>query len=92
MNRIMIRFFAELNDYIPPERKQRAFSHFFTGHPSVKDVIESLGVPHTDVYLILVNGESAGFDRRLSGGETVVVYPVFQTIDISPVTKVRPDC
>ncbi|MDD3653607.1 MAG: MoaD/ThiS family protein [Desulfotomaculaceae bacterium] len=91
MNRIMIRFFAELNDYIPSDRRQRTFSHFFTGQPSVKDVIESLGVPHDEVCLVLVNGQSASFDHRLSGGETVAVYPVFQTIDISPVTKVWPD-
>ncbi|OPX90088.1 MAG: hypothetical protein A4E53_01303 [Pelotomaculum sp. PtaB.Bin104] len=91
MNRIMIRFFAELNDHLPPDRRQRAFSHYFTGQPSVKDVIESLGVPHSEVDLILVNGESAGFERCLSGGETVAVYPIFQTIDISTVTKVRPE-
>jgi uncharacterized protein with PIN domain len=91
MNRITIRFFAELNDLLPPAKRQRPFTHFFKGQPAVKDLIESLGVPHTEVDLILVNGESVGFEYCLQGGETVGVYPIFQAIDISALTKVRPE-
>ncbi|MCK4517035.1 MAG: DUF5615 family PIN-like protein, partial [Spirochaetaceae bacterium] len=59
------------------------------GAPAVKDTIESCGVPHTEIDLILVDGESVGFDHHLTGGERVAVYPVFEGLDISPVTRLR---
>jgi len=47
-------------------------------------------VPHTEVDLILVNGESVDFSHPLRDGDRVSVYPVFESIDISPVLRVRP--
>jgi uncharacterized protein with PIN domain len=49
-----------------------------------------LGVPHTEVDLILVNSRSVGFAHRLADGDRVSVYPVFEAFDISPVSVVRP--
>ncbi|MCX5780671.1 MAG: twitching motility protein PilT [Firmicutes bacterium] len=90
MNCVTIRFYAELNDLISPERRQVAFSPCFDGPRSVKDLIESLGVPHTEVDLILVDGKSAGFSWLIRGGERIAVYPHFKTLDITDVTAVRP--
>ena len=87
---IEIRFYAELNDFLPPERRQRAFIHAFHGTPSVKDTIEAIGVPHTEVDVILANDRSVGFDHVLHGGERVAVYPVFERFDVSPLTRLRP--
>lgn len=87
---IEIRFYEELNDFLPPERRKKSWPHEFFGTPAVKDVIESLGVPHVEVDLILVDGESVGFDHRLKGGERVAVYPVFERLDISGLTRLRP--
>ncbi len=67
------------------------FEHSFTGRPAIKDVIEALGVPHTEVDLILVNGESVDFSYRLEDGDRVAVYPVFEGLDIAPVTRLRPE-
>ncbi len=83
------RFYEELNDFLPPEKHKRTFLHRFSGQPAVKDVIEALGVPHTEVDLILVNGKSVGFDYLLQPGDRVAVYPVFESFDISGVSKVR---
>lgn len=87
---IEVRFYAELNDFLPPERRQRAFRYAFHGTPSVKDTIEAIGVPHTEVDVILVDGKSVDFDHLLEGGERVAVYPVFERYDVSPVTRLRP--
>jgi uncharacterized protein len=84
------RFYAELNDFLPPARRGVAFLHEFGGRPSVKDVVESLGVPHTEVDLILADGESVDFSWTLRDGARVSVYPVFESIDITPVLRVRP--
>jgi hypothetical protein len=91
MKRASFRFYAELNDFLPESRKRRRFEHAFFGKPAVKDVIESIGVPHTEIDLILVNGESVAFDHPLREGMRVSVYPVFEAIDISPILRVRPE-
>ncbi len=86
----VLRFYEELNDYLPPERRKRDFVHAFDGTPAVKDVIEALGVPHTEVDLILVDGRSVRFSHRLRGGERVAVYPMFERLDIRPIHRLRP--
>jgi len=57
------RFYdLELNDFLAPAlRTKRAFAHAISCTPSVKDVIEAIGVPHTEVDLVLVDGESRRF-------------------------------
>lgn len=84
------RFYEELNDFLLPARRKRAFAYRFRGTPAVKDAIEALGVPHTEVDLILVDGASVRFSHKLRGGERVAVYPVFERLDISPITRLRP--
>lgn len=84
------RFYEELNDFLAPERRKRSFEHRFTGNPSVKDTIEALGVPHTEIDVILVDGRSVGFSERLRGGERVAVYPTFERFDVAPLTRLRP--
>jgi hypothetical protein len=84
------RFYEELNDFLPPERRRMNFIYSVAGTRSVKDAIEAIGVPHTEVDLILVDGNSVGFDRVLRGGERVAVYPVFERLDIAPLQHLRP--
>ena len=88
---IELRFYEELNDFLPRHRWKRSFRHPLRGPRSVKDFVESLGVPHTEIDVILVNGESVGFEHRLTGGERVAVYPVFEWLDVSSVTRLRPE-
>ena len=84
------RFYEELNDFLPPERRRIDFAYSVAGTRSVKDAIEAIGVPHTEVDLILVDGHSVGFERVLRGGERVAVYPVFERLDIAPLQHLRP--
>ena len=84
------RFYEELNDFLPPKKRRRSFIHRYTDTPSVKDTIEALGVPHTEIDVILVDGESVGFGHRLIGGERVAVYPVFERLDVSSLVRLRP--
>jgi hypothetical protein len=81
------RFYEELNDHLPPSRRKRTFTVAFGGRPEVGDLIAALGVPLAEVDLLLVDGESCGFERRLGGGERVAVYPVFERFDISSLTR-----
>lgn len=84
------RFYGELNDFLSPDsRGKQAKRHFDVIGP-VKDLIESFGVPHTEVDLILINGEPVGFAHSVRDGDRVSVYPVFKSLDISSVSQVRP--
>ena len=83
------RFYEELNDFLPEQFFKEIYPFSFSGTPSVKNIIETIGVPHTEVDLIIVDGKSVGFEHRLKGGEQVSVYPVFESIDISPIIKLR---
>ena len=88
-NTATFRFYEELNDFLPLEKKKKDLTYTFKGNPAVKDAIEALGVPHTEIDLILANGTSVGFDYKLQQGDAVSVYPVFESFDISPVVKLR---
>lgn len=82
--RAVFRFYEELNDFLPPEKKKRDIDFLFTIAPSVKDAIESMGIPHTEIDLIIANGESVDFDYKISDDDIISVYPVFESLDISP--------
>ncbi|MFC7514877.1 Mut7-C RNAse domain-containing protein [Herbaspirillum sp. GCM10030257] len=87
---VQFRFYAELNDFLAPWQRSRVFSQTCSRDASVKHMIEALGVPHTEVELILVDGLSVDFSHRLADGEFVSVYPAFNTIDVSPLVRLRP--
>lgn len=89
-HRASFRFFAELTDFLPEVVEAGRLTRSFDGSPSVKDQIEACGVPHTEVDLILADGRSVSFAYRLADGDTISVYPVFESFDIAAVTKVRP--
>jgi uncharacterized protein len=80
--RACLRFYAQLNDHLPFERRQVAFVHEFDGRPSVKDLMEALGVPDTEVHLVLANGEPVDLAYRVGDGDRLAVYPVFEAFDI----------
>ena len=87
---VSFRFYEELNDFIARDRRRREFDFDCARDAPVKHVIEALGVPHTEVELILVNGVSVDFARRLRQGDRVSVYPKFEAFDISPLLRLRP--
>jgi len=90
MSQIHFRFYAELNDFLPISLRQIRFLHDYSGSASVKHLVESLNVPHTEVDLILVNGRSVGFNHLVKDGNEISVYPVFESLDISAVGRLRP--
>ncbi|HDH87561.1 MAG TPA: hypothetical protein ENF36_05890, partial [Desulfobacteraceae bacterium] len=49
----------------------------------------SLGVPPEEVDLVLVNSESVPFDHIILEGDKISIYPIFESLDISSVTRLR---
>jgi uncharacterized protein len=83
------RFYEELNDFLPLDKKKVDFIRPFSGNPSIKDIIEAIGIPHVEIDLILVNGSSVDFKYVLQDNDRVSVYPVFETLGINNVTHLR---
>src|SRR3989442_13843739 len=85
----VFRFYEELNDFIAPLRRGREFEYGCARAATVKNAIEAIGVPHTEVELILANGESVDFSYRVAPGDRIAVYPQFETFDVTPLLRVR---
>ena len=90
MSQATFRFYAELNDFLPPDKRQVEFVHPFKGRVSIKDMIEALGAPHTEIDLILVNGASVDFSYVVQKDDRISVYPMFESFDIAPLLRLRP--
>jgi uncharacterized protein with PIN domain len=90
MNQAQFRFYGPLNDFLRQERRQESFPYTFNDHQSVKHLVESLGVPHTEVDLILANGEPVGFSYLARDGDRISIYPRCETLDLRATSKVRP--
>ena len=89
MSSASIRFYAELNDYLSGEKRYRNFSVTIEDSSSLRELIQSLGVPCEEVDLILVNGESVDLSYILSINDRISVYPVCESLDISSITKIQ---
>lgn len=85
---VAFRFYAQLNDFLPRERQFAPFAHNYELHRSIKDMIESLGVPHPEIDLILVNGAPVGFTYAVQEGDRIAVYPAFKSLDVG--SQLRP--
>jgi hypothetical protein len=89
LKKVNFRFYEELNDFLPPDKRKKKFEHNFIDKTSIKDMVESLGVPHTEVDLVLVNGNSVDFSYLINDGDDISVYPVFESLDITNLQRLR---
>jgi uncharacterized protein with PIN domain len=90
VGQVEVRFYGELNDFLPAQHRHRSFVRRLALPTTVKDLVEGLGVPHTEVDLILVGDRPVPFDHLVGDGERVAVYPVFEAFDLAATTRLRP--
>ena len=89
MEKVIIRFYEELNDFLPVKDKKRDIIVTIQDKVSVREIIRRFGVPLDEVDLILVNGESVDPTHLLVSRDRISVYPVFESFDIGSVGQVR---
>jgi hypothetical protein len=89
---INIHFHQELNVFLKPVERKTRFDVELKKARSVKDLVESIGVPHTEVDLILVNGKSVDFNYQVQAGDHISVYPTVESLDISPLRSSLRHC
>lgn len=80
---ISFRCYAELNDFLPGKRKYTSFIISLKTPAVVSEAVSTLGIPLSEVDLILVNGNPVERSHKLLDGDYISVYPVFETFDIS---------
>ena len=84
------RYYQALNDFLPRDQRQRSIEHHFEHRGSVKDMVESMGVPHVEIDLILVNQAAVDFSYIVKPGDRISVFPLFESLDISSLQPLRP--
>ena len=87
MPQVSVRFYAELNDFLPADQQGKQLRVELDRRTSIKDMLEALGVPHTEIMTLIVNSKSVNFDYIVNAGDHISVYPPFSEIDISSVQK-----
>ena len=83
---VNICVYEELNDFLRPHQRNREFTYELKQPRSVKDLIESVGIPHTEIDLIFINGESVDFNYRIQNGDHISVYPELKTLHDQVIT------
>ncbi|MGM0508694.1 MAG: Mut7-C RNAse domain-containing protein [Fusobacteriota bacterium] len=87
MKRIYFRFFGNLNYFFKNNEKVR--EHKFKGKQSVKDRIETVGVPHTEVEHVIKNGKSLDFSYIVQDRDMLDIYPKSYLLNKTEITPVR---
>lgn len=86
---VVLRVYGQLRDFADTDGD--GLISVPIGAPrSVKDVVESVGVPHPEVGLLLVDGVSIDFGHLICGGERIAVYPPFLALDVGSASRVAP--
>ena len=85
-----VRAYAELNDFLSAQSRGLTVRRPFRPHQTVKDVLEAMGIPHTEVDLVVVNGNAEDFAHRPASGDRIAVYPMFEALDIGSTARLRP--
>ena len=74
--KVRLRFHGDLNVFLRSKAGDAVIERRLAEKTSIKDVIESCGVPHPEVDLILVDEQTVGFDHTLANDAKVEVFPV----------------
>ena len=74
--KVRLRFHGDLNVFLRSRAGDAVIERRLAEKTSIKDIIESCGVPHPEVDLILVDEQTVGFDHTLANDAKVEVFPV----------------
>jgi len=73
---VRLNLHGDLEFFVRPEARGQSIQRGLNEKTSVKDVIESCGVPHPEVDLILVDGQPVDFQYGIASAANVELYPL----------------
>ncbi len=85
---VTIRLYGDLASLAPDADNDGAVEVPVGGRRSVKDAVEATGVPHTEVDLLVVDGDVVDFGAQVGAGDRVAAYPPLHSLDVE--SPVRP--
>jgi hypothetical protein len=91
--RIRLSFHGNLRDLLARDiAADRPLYHILERRASVKDVVESFGVPHPEIGLLRANGEEIAFEHIVQeADEHIEIWPLEPPCDVSSPTLLRPE-
>jgi uncharacterized protein len=90
MDKAYLHFHDELNYFLLRKQKDVVIEHSFDWCASIKDMIESLGVPHAEVELMVVNGVPVDFTYIVQPDDQIEIYPRCDAVVSTPRLMLRP--
>ncbi len=90
MAEVKLRFYQSLNDFIRLALRNSEISYYLDRKASIKDMIESFNVPHTEVEQILVNGIAVDFNYIVKNGDYIQVYSAYESSETRGLLQLRP--
>ena len=81
---IALTFHSDLVLFLKREERGHPIRRVLSHRASVKDMIESCGVPHPEVDLIIVNGKPVDFSFQLNADAALEIYPVSAASELFP--------
>jgi len=92
---VKLRFDPDFDCFLPGESRGVDIEKLPGHATTVKDLVESCGVPHTEIgYLILNGSGSASFSTRVSDGDHIDILPILPSkpdlLKLQPASPVTP--
>jgi uncharacterized protein len=72
---VLLQFHGDLNDFLPPSRRNVLFRQSAGSTDTLKHVAESLQVPHPEIGSAFVNGIAASLDATVGHQDEVHLHP-----------------
>ena len=72
---VRLNLHGDLDFFLPTRTRRKSIERGLTEKTSIKDVIESCGVPHPEVGLIVLNGRALDFGYGVTRDAEIDVYP-----------------
>ncbi len=90
MDTAIFHFHGDINFFLPKKQRHHPFEHPFSWKASIKDMVESLGPPHSEIALLLVDGVSVGFDHIVLPHAKIDIYDEQSAVEVDNRVWLRP--
>src|SRR6266850_750508 len=86
---VSLKVVGDLQFFLRRHQRDQPVLRILSEKTSVKDAIESCGVPHSEVDLILVGERPVQFSHQLENDTALSIYPVETPIDFFPADRLQ---
>lgn len=91
MKKSYFRFYGQLNDFLPLEKRQKTIPYSYWGNPTIQDACAAQGVPHPEIFFVLKDRGPVNLKDNLKGEERISVYPRWTNLELPGKWQQHPD-